>query len=61
MRAVTEEINKGVLMLQANHDLYQERFPRSNRYDPDWVKKNQMGPSALWLTEWLCEKITIKP
>ena len=33
------------------------RFPRSASYDPDWVADNQMGPSALWLTEWLCERL----
>lgn len=37
-----------------------DRFPRSNNYDQDFVAENQMGPSALWLTEWLTEKIEIK-
>ena len=33
--------------------LHQERYPRSSTYDPRWVLENEMGPNALWLTEWL--------
>lgn len=29
------------------------RYPRSNGYDARWTVKNQMGPHALWLLEWL--------
>jgi SAM-dependent methyltransferase len=36
-------------------------FPRSGSYDPQWVVENQMGPSALWLTEWLCREMTLEP
>jgi SAM-dependent methyltransferase len=36
-------------------------FPRSSRYAADWVLENQMGPNALWLVEWLCERLTISP
>jgi SAM-dependent methyltransferase len=32
-------------------------FPRSNTYDPEWVIENRMGLNALWLTEWLCQKM----
>ncbi len=28
-------------------------FPISSRYDAHWVAEHQMGPNALWLTEWL--------
>lgn len=37
------------------------RFPRSSRYDPRWVLDNEMGPNALWLTEWLCEEMPLRP
>jgi SAM-dependent methyltransferase len=37
------------------------RFPRSAKYDPEWVLKGWMGPNVLWLTEWLCEKMELKP
>lgn len=36
-------------------------FPRSAKYDPDWMMDNQMGPNALWLMEWLCEALELKP
>ena len=41
--------------------LKNERFPRSAKYDPEWVLKGWMGPNVLWLTEWLCEKMKLKP
>jgi SAM-dependent methyltransferase len=37
------------------------RFPRSNRYDPEWILNNQMGLNPLWLTEWVCEKLPLAP
>lgn len=37
------------------------RFPRSNQYDPIWMLENQMGPNAVWLTEWLCSAMTFEP
>lgn len=44
-----------------NNILYNERFPLSNKYEPNWVLDNSMGPNALWLTEWLCETMDLKP
>ncbi len=38
-----------------------DRYPRSVKYDPEWVLKGWMGPNVLWLTEWLCEKMELKP
>jgi len=46
-------IDKNILQ----HDL----FPRSNKYDPEWIMKNQMGPHPLWLTEFLVQKFDLKP
>ncbi len=46
---------------EAQRMLSDERFPRSGEYDPEWVLENQMGPNALWLTESLCERMTLKP
>ena len=37
------------------------RYTRSNGYDPAWVAKHQMGPNALWLTEYLTEAMAIEP
>lgn len=48
-------------MTPANHLLSRPEFPRSSAYDPDWVMDNQMGPNALWLVEWLCAGLDLKP
>ena len=41
--------------------LNKPEFPLSGRYDPDWVLKNQMGPNALWLLEWLLADLPLSP
>jgi len=41
--------------------LKNDGFPRSAKYDPEWVLKGWMGPNVLWLTEFLCEKMELKP
>jgi cyclopropane fatty-acyl-phospholipid synthase-like methyltransferase len=41
--------------------LENENFPLSNNYDPQWVLDNEMGPNALWLTEWLCRDMDLRP
>jgi SAM-dependent methyltransferase len=46
---------------RAKELLKNDRFPRSARYDPEWVLKGWMGPNVLWLAEWLCEKLELKP
>ncbi len=41
--------------------LLSKRFPRSNRYHPDWmVSRGSGGANALWLTEWLAEWLDLK-
>lgn len=44
-------------------DLLQSpRFPLSSRYHPDWIKASVSGgANPLWLTEWLTEKLDLKP
>lgn len=37
------------------------RFPRSERYNPQWLAENGMGAHPLWMTEWLCEKMALRP
>jgi cyclopropane fatty-acyl-phospholipid synthase-like methyltransferase len=41
--------------------LKNNRFPLSAKYDPRWVLENEMGPHPLWLLEWLCEEMALKP
>jgi SAM-dependent methyltransferase len=44
-----------------DHVLADPRFPRSSRYDPEWVFENQMGPNVLWLTEWVAGAMALEP
>jgi len=48
-------------MPELNGLLQKPEFPRSAKYDAGWMIDNQMGPNALWLTEWLCESLDLKP
>ena len=36
-------------------------FPRSSAYDDEWMLENQMGPNAVWLAEWVCGALDLKP
>ena len=36
------------------------QFPLSAKYNIKWVIENEMGPSSLWLMEFLVEKIDLK-
>lgn len=39
-----------------------ERFPRSSKYNPDWVVASASGgANALWLTEWLAQALDLRP
>ena len=40
--------------------LESKMFPRSSKYDPLLIIKNQMGLNSLWLTEWLCESVPLR-
>jgi len=37
------------------------RFPRAQRYSPEWICENGMGGNPLWQAEWLCEKMNLRP
>ena len=42
--------------------LLTERFPRSNKYHPDWLVAGcSGGANPLWLTEWLTNKVDLRP
>jgi SAM-dependent methyltransferase len=42
--------------------LINKQFPRSNRYHPQWVLgRGGGGGNALWLTEWLTDKLELRP
>jgi SAM-dependent methyltransferase len=36
------------------------RFPRTERYSPEWISENGFGGNALWQTEYLCERLELR-
>jgi cyclopropane fatty-acyl-phospholipid synthase-like methyltransferase len=49
------------VLIDQQHALSHPNFPRSSKYDPDFVFNNNMGPNVLWLTEWLTRDMHLKP
>jgi cyclopropane fatty-acyl-phospholipid synthase-like methyltransferase len=47
--------------MQMDEQTLLARFPRSAGFDRDWMVANSMGPNAVWLTEYLCEVLKLKP
>ena len=43
------------------HQTHEAEFPRSGKYDADWTMDHAMGPNVLWLAEWLCADLGLKP
>jgi len=42
--------------------LLSDRFPRSNKYDPEWLVAGcSGGANPLWLTEWLASAVELRP
>lgn len=43
--------------------LLSERFPRSSKYNPDWViaHASNGGANSIWLTEWLTTEMDLRP
>jgi len=37
-----------------------KNYPRTAKYDPDWISENWMGPHPLWLLEELCGNMNLK-
>lgn len=44
-----------------SQSLSRAEFPKSSRYEADWMLDGQMGPNALWLLEYLCEAMPLSP
>ena len=36
-------------------------YPKTAKYDPDWIAAHWMGPHPLWLLEELCENLDLRP
>src|SRR5438067_12926992 len=48
--------------MTADGRLISDRFPRASGYHPEWVLASVSGgANALWLTEWLCESLDLRP
>jgi cyclopropane fatty-acyl-phospholipid synthase-like methyltransferase len=42
--------------------LLSDRFPRSAKYNPEWVRASISGAAnALWMTEWLASALELQP
>jgi SAM-dependent methyltransferase len=48
--------------MTSDNRLLSERFPRSAKYNPEWVIASASGgANALWVTEWLAEALDLRP
>lgn len=48
--------------MNSDKRLITERFPRASTYHPEWVIAGiSGGANPLWLTEWLCESLDLRP
>ena len=41
--------------------LNDDRFPLSSKYDAKWVIDGCFGANPLWLAEWLCQDVDLRP
>jgi cyclopropane fatty-acyl-phospholipid synthase-like methyltransferase len=46
--------------LELQNALRLPQFPRSTHYDIDWMVEHEMGPCALWLTEFLVNAMNLQ-
>ena len=48
--------------MSSNDRLIGAQFPLASKYNPDWmISSASGGASALWLTEWLAQGLTLRP
>jgi len=48
--------------MTADRRLISDRFPRASGYHPEWVLAGVSGAAnPLWMTEWLCEALDLRP
>jgi len=38
-----------------------KKYPKTEKYDRNWIERNWMGPNPLWLLEELCENMDLRP
>src|SRR5262245_30111128 len=45
-----------------NQRLLSQRFPRSSKYNPEWlIAAASGGANSLWMAEWLAESLDLRP
>ena len=37
------------------------KYPKTEKYDKNWIEDNWMGPNPMWLLEDLCEHLDLRP
>jgi SAM-dependent methyltransferase len=48
--------------MASDQRLHSERFPRSSKYNPEWlIASASGGANSLWLAEWLAEALALTP
>lgn len=48
--------------MSSDNRIVSEQFPRSSKYNPDWVLASMSGgANALWLTDWLASALDLRP
>ena len=51
----------GEIDVTADQRFVSERFPRSSKYHPEWIRASASGgANALWLTEWLADALDLR-
>lgn len=48
-------------MIALNDLIRPQNYPRSSRYDPEWLVRLDMGPNPLWLLEDLSHDLDLRP
>src|SRR4051794_14355893 len=50
------------LVMSVDHTLINERYLRTNKYNPEWILASASGGAhSLWLTEWLTTDMDLRP
>src|SRR5215467_8840914 len=61
-RRLSGVVRQGKIHMASDKRLVSERFPRSSKYNPEWmIASASGGANALWLTEWLAPALDLKP
>src|SRR5215469_15247201 len=59
---MTSPVGNYARTLYLDTRLLSDRFPRSNKYNPEWLVAGcSGGANPLWLTEWLASAVDLRP